>query len=45
MEDWEGGSEGVVVPEVVETDLGVDVMVDDGLILFHLKNSACATVG
>ena len=35
MEDWEGGSEGVVVPEVVEVDLGVDVMMDDGLI-FHL---------
>ena len=37
MEDWEGGSEGVLVPEVVETDLGVDVMVDDGLIFYFFQ--------
>ena len=36
MEDWGRGSEGVVVPEVVEVDLGVDVMVDDGLILYPI---------
>ena len=37
MEDWEGGSGGVVLPEVVEVDLGVDVMVDDGLIFYLIR--------
>ena len=32
MEDWGGGSGGVVVPGVVEADLGVDVMMGDGFI-------------